>query len=115
MQLQGIIRSRLLLRAVVLCALAALVSTSESVRAHAEEATRESQTDSRFHANEAPGTLPEEWKYCHPGLDCFVTAITTLNPAVEASDMVTFAAFGFSAHSLESRWLPLEPRPQNRS
>ena len=106
----------LLLRAALFCALAVFLALPETVRAHSENAIAEASMSDRAHGASHDAHGVEISGHCHPGLDCFVSAVFSVQPMIKSSGAEARAIFAFVKHESQS-WRPLfePPPPRNLS
>ena len=103
----------LLVRVVVVTVLGALLALPEAVRAHPEVEFAVASKLEQPHRGAHDADFVEISGHCHPGLDCYVTAVLTLQPNFSVSSAETPLPFSFTSHSRES-WLALSDPPPPR-
>ena len=106
----------LLCRVVVITALAFFLALPETARAHPDiDVAGAAGHESSHQGPQTPG-IDGISGHCHPGLDCFVTAVLLLQPNVEVSNAEASLPVSFTDHSHES-WTALfdPPPPKFRS
>lgn len=104
---------RLLVRVFVVTVLGIFLALPEAVRAHTEAEFAVASEHERSHRGAHDADFAEISGHCHPGLDCYVTAVLTLQPNFTVSSAQTPLPFSFTSHSRES-WLALSDPPPPR-
>lgn len=105
---------RLLVRVVVVTVLGVFLAVPEAVRAHPEVEFAIAGEHEKSHRGAHDADFAEISGHCHPGLDCYVTAVLTLQPNMAVSSAQIPLPFSFTNHSRES-WLALFDPPPPRA
>ncbi len=98
------------LRAFAVSSLVIFLAFPEVVRAHPGIESVASKHE-KSHDNTHESSLAEFSRHCHPGLDCFVSAILVWQPTTKIMNTVTRVPFVTHKHLREGRPTSFEPPP----
>jgi hypothetical protein len=106
----------LLCRVVAITALTFFLALPETVRAHSDIDAVGAAEHELSHKDARISGFNKISGHCHPGLDCFVTAVLSLQPNIKVSSTEASLLFSIASHSHES-WMALfdPPPPRIRS
>lgn len=104
----------LLLRGVLVVTLTVFLAIPETARARLND-TNDTIAGASKHDHSHPDKqaryAAEFIGHCHPGLDCFVTAILALQPVIQACDVEVRSALLSINHARESWLMSFDPPP----
>lgn len=101
----------LLCRVVAITALTFFLALPETVRAHSDIDTVGAEEHELSHQNTHVTGFDGISGHCHPGLDCFVTAVLSFQPNIKVSSAEASLTFSFVNHSHESWMMLFDPPP----